>query len=249
MLILVYFGYIGGQNFNIKSNLTLTTIIERTYDNFSTREHWQKLDFPPIAYQIYSSPPTKNPIDMLNENPIIINWKQQSSNYLIEQYALENLNFLFFGPLKPHLFISNFTDYESIINYLAIGTSNAKRNSYLNWKTEYITPNFLDRIIKFPNIFWGNEILNSRIVINLILILLLFNIFFLNFILKDSLTTNLSLFLQFAIIFIFIAIWLTWHITVTYEMSRYLIPWSILLRLIVIISFSIVLDRIRFNIK
>lgn len=239
--IMIILLFIGSKNLEIKSNLTLTTIIERTYDDYSARQYWKQEDFPQIAYQIYSGTPTKNPIDLLNENFLIKSWKQQASNYTIEMYAIKNPSFLLLAPLKPSFFISNFTDFESIINSLTIGTTYKEKNYFLNVKTNNSNPNFLENLRAFPNFFWPNKFLNEKTFMILFLSLLLISLSYLKINL-NYLNKNIFNFILISILFILLATWLNWHITVTYELNRYLIPWAILLRIFSIITFMLVFE-------
>lgn len=243
--ILVIFVKIGNQNLDIKSNLTITTIIERTYDDYSARKYWENLDFPPIAYEVYSSQPTKNPIDMLNETPHIINWKQNSSKYLVESYALRNPGFLLLGPLKPNLYIKNFTDFESILNYIANGTSYKSENSFLNWRTGYFDSSIFQKLFSFPSFYWSSSPATSQLILIIIFTFFFINLILLNLNANKYTDIKIFIFIQITFLFILAAIWLTWHITVTYEMARYLVPWAIVLRVLLILSCVLVLDKVK----
>lgn len=224
--------YIGNQNYEIKNNLLMATIIERSFDDLESQSYWEKYDFPSIAYQIYSSEPNMNPIDMLNNSPQIKAWLRNAPDFIIETKALKDPLFLIFGPVNPDYFIKVFTDYESILNIISTGSTNISESHFLNADTDSLEPYFLNKLLVSPTIFWPNDLLNTKFFMIFFLAITLISLVILNY--SSWIKLKLFLFLNLSLIFIFFAIWSTWHITVTYEMKRYLVPWAIMLRIIFI---------------
>jgi hypothetical protein len=161
----------------------------------------------------------------------------------IEHFAINNPLFLTFGPLIPGLYISAFTENESVIVSLARGYRIDKNFSVINLKTSEPIPFFLDKL-NLPLLFWwsdSNEIQKNTMIIFISTILLFYMILYSNSFKIES-TTN-YLISNFLFVF-FIAVWSNWHISVTYELDRYLMPWAIEIRIIFIITLCIIVESL-----
>jgi len=238
-----FFIWLSRQNSEISGNVEITNIIERTFDDYESQKLYLDKGFPGIAYQQYSSKPFESPVDSTRALPQVKAWEMFEKRSPIEHFAINNPLFLTFGPLIPGLYISAFTENESVIVSLARGYRIDKNFSVINLKTSEPIPFFLDKL-NLPLLFWwsdSNEIQKNTMIIFFSTILLFYMILYSNRFKIES-TTN-YLISNFLFVF-FIAVWSNWHISVTYELGRYLMPWAIELRIIFIITLCIIVESL-----
>jgi len=231
---------IGRQNDIISNQVLITNVIERTYDDFSSQKWWLNLGLPAIAYQKYTSPYTLPPINMTRNSPQIKAWESGENNLLLEKSAFSNINYLVFAPLNPKAYVNVFTDYESIFTPLAKGTRLDTNYSYLNLDTSKAQ----ERVsLNLPLTLWWSD--NSFYSKFLLLIFLVPIILFLFLQTSNRYKfRNTNNFVQFFVLFFFLNVWAIWHISVTYELTRYLLPWAIFLRIISVISLIYSVDML-----
>ena len=236
-----FFIWLARQNSEISGNVEITNIIERTFDDYESQKWYSNQGFPGIAYQSYSSKPFERPIDLTRSLPQVKSWEMYEKKSPIEFFAINHPLFLIFGPLKPNSFVSTFTDNESVIVSLARGYRLDKNYSVINLKTSEMKPFFLANL-NLPTFFWwsDNKVIQKYSLVLLIsLIIFFFAIPFVkNF---GPIQTSSTIVSHLLFIFLF-AVWSNWHISVTYELDRYLMPWAVELRVIFIISLVVTID-------
>jgi len=227
---------LGRENNLINNQVVLTNVIERTYDDFAAQDWWLNRGLPAIAYQRYTAPYTLPPINMTRNSPQIKAWESGENSLLLERFAISDLKFLLFAPLDPKAFINVFTDHESIYAPLAKGTRLEANNSYLN-----LDPNQEPRAGKLDlplTLWWSDNTTYSKILLFVIFFpIILFLIF------RDQRNKFFTLF-QFFISFFALNVWAIWHISVTYELTRYLLPWAIFIRVLSIIAICLLIDLV-----
>lgn len=241
---------VGRQNNIISNQVLITNVIERTYDSYPSQKWWLDLGFPAIAYQNYTSPYTLPPVNMTRNTPQVKAWEDGENNLLLEKSAFSNIKFLFFAPLNPEAYIEVFTDYESIFIPFAKGSRLDTNYSYLNLDSSMTQ----ERVsLSLPLTFWWSDNSNySKILLFLILSpIILFLILQSNVRLNFKIANSL---IKFFVVFLILNVWAIWHISVTYELNRYLLPWAIFLRIISVISLICSIDilwnyRLQSNIK
>jgi ATP/ADP translocase len=105
-------------------------------------------------------------------------------------------------------------------------------------------PFFLEEL-NLPTTFWWQTESNSSKFLFLLLIFPVI-IFAYKSSRKDNVfTLGTKLSIYFLVLFAFMAIWANWHISVNYEMARYLMPWAIVLRVIFIICVVTLFENLR----
>jgi len=229
---------VGRQNNIISNQVLITNVIERTYDSYPSQKWWLDLGFPAIAYQNYTSPYTLPPVNMTRNTPQVKAWEDGENNLLLEKSAFSNIKFLFLAPLNPEAYIEVFTDYESIFIPFAKGSRLDTNYSYLNLDSSMTQ----ERVsLSLPLTFWWSDNSNySKILLFLILSpIILFLILQSNIGLNFKIANSL---VQFFVVFLILNVWAIWHISVTYELNRYLLPWAIFLRIISVISLICSID-------
>ena len=242
-IISCFFIWLSRQNEEISGNVEVTNIIERTFDDYPSQSWYLGKGFPGIAYQTYSSPPFEPPIGLTRSLPQVKAWEMFEKKSPIELYALQHPLFLLFGPLTPSHFIPTFTDNESVLVSLARGYRLDNNYEVINLKTSLAEPFFLEKL-DLPSLFWWSGDRNIQ-KISLILFCLVILFFYAinrpkKFIIDQNIRNALSVFL----IIFFVAIWSNWHISVTYELDRYIMPWAVEIRVIFIISLLAIVDSI-----
>lgn len=239
MIVNVWLINIGRQNNLIANQVVLTNIIERTYDDYLAQKWWLDSGLPAIAFQRYTSPYTLPPINMTRNSAQVKAWELGENNLVLEKFAFSDLRFLVFAPLDPKSYISVFTDHEAIFNPLAKGTRLASNNSYLN-----LEPNQKPGMknLNLPLTFWWSD--NANYSKALLVILILPIVLVLIFHSRKNYNSKL---IQIFIVFFAVNVWAIWHISVTYELTRYLLPWAIFLRIISIISLGSLIDLVIYS--
>jgi hypothetical protein len=244
LLVNIFFVWIARQNDEINSNVEVTNIIERSFDTFQSQSWWLDRGFPGIAYQAYSSPPTQPPIDTTRALPQVKAWEKFEKNSPIEIFALNHVDFLLFAPIIPSHFIPHFTDFESIYSPLSRGYRMDLNRAVTNLVSGNPEPFFLEEL-NLPTTFWWQTESNSSKFLFLLLIFPVI-IFAYKSSRKDNVfTLGTKLSIYFLVLFAFMAIWANWHISVNYEMARYLMPWAIVLRVIFIICVVTLFENLR----
>jgi hypothetical protein len=239
----IFFIVIARENDEINSNVEVTNIIERSFDTYALQNYWLELGFPGIAYQTYSSFPLQPPIDETRSLPQVKAWEQFEKNSPIEIYAIKNLDFLILAPIAPKLFIPHFTDFESILSPLVRGYRLDQNRSLPNLASGSSDPFYLEDM-NLPKTFWWQEKSNNSKLLFFILIapVLLF------LLLSIKISRKLPQATRHLIVFLLpiniVSIWASWHISVNYEMARYLMPWAISLRILFIITSVVLLERL-----
>jgi hypothetical protein len=236
-----FFIWLSRQNSVISSQVEITNIIERTFDDYDSQKWYLEQGFPGIAYQQYSSKPFEPPIGPTRSLPQVKAWELFEKKSPIERFAISHPMFLIFGPLTPSFFIPTFTENESAIVSLARGRPLDENYSLINLRTLERDPFFLTNL-NLPSFFWWSE---SKIIqkLSLVFFLTIILFFYATPYLKrfriDQTSNNL---VSHLLIVFFAGVWSNWHISVTYELDRYLMPWAIALRVIFIMALALTLD-------
>jgi hypothetical protein len=225
----------------ISSQVEITNIIERTFDDYNSQKWYLEQGFPGIAYQKYSSKPFEPPIRPTRSLPQVKAWELSEKKSPIERYAISHPLFLIFGPLIPSSYIPTFTENESAIVSLARGRPLDESYSLINLRTSEREPFFLANL-DLPSFFWWSE---SKIVqkVSMVFFLIIILFFFATpYIKRFSVDQTSNHLLSHLLIVFFAGVWSNWHISVTYELDRYLMPWAIALRIISIIALALTID-------
>jgi hypothetical protein len=236
-----FFIWLARQNAEISGNVEITNIIERTYDDYESQKWYLERGFPGIAYQQYSSKPFEPPIGPTRSLPQVKAWEIFEKSSPIEQFAINHPLFLIFGPLIPNSYISTFTDNESALVSLARGYRLDKNYSVTNLKTEEVKPFFLANL-NLPLLFWWSDNKQfQKFTMVLFTIIILF--YYATPYMKRFSINQTSDNLMSHFLFVFFAgVWSNWHISVTYELDRYLMPWAVELRIIFVFALVLTLD-------
>ena len=236
-----FFIWLARQNGEISGNVEITNIIERTYDDYESQKWYLERGFPGIAFQQYSSKPFEPPIGPTRSLPQVKAWEIFEKSSPIEHFAINHPLFLIFGPLIPNSYISTFTDNESALVSLARGYRLDKNYSVTNLKTSEVEPFFLANL-NLPLLFWwsnNKQFQKLTMVLFTIIILIYYATPYMK---KFNINqTSDNLMSHFLIVF-FAGVWSNWHISVTYELDRYLMPWAVELRIIFVFALVLTLD-------
>ena len=246
-----FFIYLGSQA-NITLKLVNTTnIIERSYDDLDLRRWYLQNDFPGISYTQYVLPQDEPPIQKVINSPQVKKWLQIQESDLVVKYLVEHPLFTIFAPLKPSLFIDGYTDFESIFPYLTMGTFNQNNTnlfSNLNAISMSREPDYLRALTSHRLPFWSTGKWAYSLFPSIIFLLIGLNLFLIR---KLKEYANEKNFITFLLIVAFLGIWSNWHFTVNYDMHRFLLPWSVLLRILAIFSLVSIVNQFslkrRFN--
>ena len=244
LILNIFFIWIARQNDEINSNVEVTNIIERSFDTYESQNWWLDRGFPGIAYQAYSSPPYQPPIDTTRALPQVKAWEIFEKNSPIELFAMSHLDYLVLAPILPRYFIPHFTDFESIYSPLSRGYRMDQNRLMTNLVSGKVEPFFLENLNLPATIWWQTESGESKF---LFLILLLPIILYTykstrkGGVINPGVARSVFLLVSFTLM----AIWANWHISVNYEMARYLMPWAIVLRILFIICTIALIDNLR----
>ena len=236
-----FFIWLARQNGEISGNVEITNIIERTYDDYESQKWYLERGFPGIAFQQYSSKPFEPPIGPTRSLPQVKAWEIFEKSSPIEHFAINHPLFLIFGPLIPNSYISTFTDNESALVSLARGYRLDKNYSVTNLKTSEVEPFFLANL-NLPLLFWwsdNKQFQKFTMVLFTIIILIYYATPYMKKFRINQTSDNLMS--HFLIVF-FAGVWSNWHISVTYELDRYLMPWAVELRIIFVFALVLTLD-------
>jgi hypothetical protein len=241
VLFTIFLIWISRQNDEINNNVEVTNIIERTYDDFGSQIWFKNRGFPSIAYQTYASPPFQVPINATRALPQMKAWEMYEKKIPIEQFAIKHPLFLLFAPLKPSFFIKPFTDNESVLASISRGYRQDKNVNMINLRTSNTSPFFLAQF-DLPLLVWwsdNKDVQKFMLIIYSFVILLVLTIHFCQKLIFDH---QFDFLIKILLAIFFVAVWANWHISVTYELDRYLMPWAILLRIIFILCLTQLLD-------
>jgi hypothetical protein len=241
VLFTIFLIWISRQNDEINNNVEVTNIIERTYDDFGSQIWFKNRGFPSIAYQTYASPPFQVPINATRALPQMKAWEMYEKKIPIEQFAIKHPLFLLFAPLKPSFFIKPFTDNESVSASISRGYRQDKNVNMINLRTNNTSPFFLAQF-DLPLLVWWSEnkdVQKFMLISYSFVILLVLTIHFWQKLIFDH---QFDFLIKILLAIFFVAVWANWHISVTYELDRYLMPWAILLRIIFILCLTQLLD-------
>ncbi len=249
LIFTTFFIYLGSQA-NITLKLVNTTnIIERSYDDLELRQWYLQNDFPGISYTQYVLPQDEPPIAKVINSPQVKKWLQVQGSDLVIKYLIEHPLFTIFAPLKPSLFIDGYTDFESIFPYLTMGTINQNNtNLFSNINAINMTrePDYLRALTSNKLPFWSTGKWAYSLFPSIIFLLIGVNLYMIR---KLKNYTNEKNFITFLMIVTFLGIWSNWHFTVNYDMHRFLLPWSVLLRILAIFSLVSIVNQISLNKK
>jgi hypothetical protein len=244
LIFISFFIYIGSQA-NVTLKLVNTTnIIERSYDDLDLKRWYLWNDFPAISYTQYVLPQDEPPIEKVMNSPQVKKWLQIQGSDLVIKYLIEHPLFTIFAPVKPSLFIDGYTDFESIFPYLTMGTihqNNTNLFSNLNAITMSREPDYLRALTSNRLPFWSTGKWAYNLFPSIIFFLIGVNLLMTRKLKNYSNERNLIIFL---LIFTFLGIWSNWHFTVNYDMHRFLLPWSVSLRILAIFSFVSIVNQI-----
>jgi hypothetical protein len=244
VIVNIFFIVIARQNDEINSMVEVTNIIERSFDTYALQNYWLEIGFPGIAYQAYSSFPLEPPIGKTRALPQVKAWEQFEKNSPIEIYAVKNLDFLIFAPIKPNLFIPHFTDFESILSTIVRGYRLDQNRLLPNLASGTSEPFYLEDMNLLRTFWWQEKSNQSKLLFLVLLAPILL------FLLQSAkISSKLPQASRHLIIFLlpitFVSIWASWHISANYEMGRYLMPWAISLRILFIVTFVVLLERLK----
>ena len=236
-----FFIWLARQNGEISGNVEITNIIERTYDDYESQKWYLERGFPGIAYQQYSSKPFEPPIGPTRSLPQVKAWEIFEKSSPIEHFAINHPLFLIFGPLIPNSYISTFTENESALVSLARGYRLDKNYSVTNLKTSGVEPFFLANL-NLPLLFWWSDNKQFQKFTMVLFIIIILIYYATPYMKKFNINqTSDNLMSHFLIVF-FAGVWSNWHISVTYELDRYLMPWAVELRIIFVFALVLTLD-------
>ena len=241
VLFTIFLIWISRQNDEINNNVEVTNIIERTYDDFGSQIWFKNRGFPSIAYQTYASPPFQIPINATRSLPQMKAWEIYEKKFPIEQFAIKHPLFLLFAPLKPNFFIKPFTDNESVAASISRGYRQDKNVNVINLRTSNTSPFFLEQF-DLPLLIWwsdNKDVQRLMLIVYSFVILLVLTIHVCQKLIFDR---QFDFLIKTLLAIFFVAVWANWHISVTYELDRYLMPWAILLRIIFILCLMQLLD-------
>ena len=231
---------IARQNEEHDKNLAISNIVEKTYDDFKSQSWWLERGFPSIAYQLYSSPPFQTPVNMVRSSPQVKAWEQFESHLPTEGYALSHPTYLLFAPLDPKNYINTFTDSESVIPALAKGTQVFENPNYTNLVSGEYVPSFLEKLNLTRTFWWSTSSAVSKIfLVSFLFVILVYQVR--NLFKRFSSKQNLIINFYFGIFVL--AVWANWHVSVAYELTRYIMPWAILLRIIFVFSIIVLIEE------
>ena len=241
-----------GSQANITLKLVNTTnIIERSYDDLDLRRWYLQNDFPGISYTQYVLPQDEPPIEKVINSPQVKKWLQIQESDLVIKYLIEHPLFTIFAPLKPSQFIDGYTDFESIFPYLTMGTihqNNTNLFSNLNAINMSREPDYLRALTSNRLPFWSTGKWAYGLFPSIIFLLIGLNLVLIR---KFKDYANEKNLITFLLIVAFLGIWSNWHFTVNYDMHRFLLPWSVLLRILAIFSLVSIVNQFslkrRFN--
>lgn len=242
-----FFFHVSTKNKFIEQQVTLVNIIERSYDNYQLRKYWLNEGFPAITYQVYSSPPFKTPVQMVNDLPQVKSWKIFDYQNPMEQYILTNPLFAILAPVNPQLFIPYYSFYESVFVPLSTGVIELEKTNDLNLRTLSTQPNYFDSINTSRFYYWPT----SKFGIKFLMIFIFVNIIIFYLVnLKLKKDQKLRFLISIIFLFFIMGTWANWNMALTYTLDRLLTPWSVVLKLIFIITliFNLEALRNRFNI-
>ena len=229
----LFFYIISMKNKFIEQQVTLVNVIERSYDSYELRKYWLEKDFPAIAYQVYASPPFKTPVQMVNDLPQVKAWKMSDYKSPMEKFTLSHPLFALLAPVMPQLFIPHFSFYESIFVPLATGVIELDQTNDINLKTKKTQPNYFDSINTSRYFYWPTSEIGIKILMNFIFLnLILF--YYLQSKFKNY--SKLTLLTNFLFTFFCLGSWANWNIALTYTLDRLLTPWSVILKVIFILT-------------
>jgi hypothetical protein len=249
LIFTTFFIYLGSQA-NITLKLVNTTnIIERSYDDLDLRRWYLQNDFPGISYTQYVLPQDEPPIEKVINSPQVKKWLQTQESDLVIKYLIDHPLFTIFAPLKPSIFIDGYTDFESIFPYLTMGTihqNNTNLFSNLNAINMSREPDYLRALTSNRLPFWSTSKWAYILFPTTIFLLIWLNLLMIRKLKDYAIEKN---FISFFLIVAFLGIWSNWHFTVNYDMHRFLLPWSVLLRILAILSFVSIVNQISLNKK
>ncbi len=243
LIFTTFFIYLGSQA-NITLKLVNTTnIIERSYDDLDLRRWYLQNDFPGISYTQYVLPQDEPPIEKVINSPQVKKWLQTQESDLVIKYLIDHPLFTIFAPLKPSIFIDGYTDFESIFPYLTMGTihqNNTNLFSNLNAINMSREPDYLRALTSNRLPFWSTSKWAYILFPTTIFLLIWLNLLMIRKLKDYAIEKN---FISFFLIVAFLGIWSNWHFTVNYDMHRFLLPWSVLLRILAIFSLVSIVNR------
>ena len=243
LIFTTLFIYLGSQA-NITLKLVNTTnIIERSYDDLDLKSWYLQNDFPGISYTQYVLPQDEPPIEKVINSPQVKKWLQIQESDLVIKYLIEHPLFTIFAPLKPSLFIDGYTDFESIFPYLTMGTINQNNTnlfSNLNAINMSREPDYLRALTSNRLPFWSTGKWAYGLFPSIIFLLVGLNLVLIRKLKEYANEKNL---ITFLLIVAFLGIWSNWHFTVNYDMHRFLLPWSVLLRILAIFSLVSIVNQ------
>jgi hypothetical protein len=143
--------------------------------------------------------------------------------------------------LIPNSYISTFTENESALVSLARGYRLDKNYSVTNLKTSGVEPFFLANL-NLPLLFWWSDNKQFQKFTMVLFIIIILIYYATPYMKKFNINqTSDNLMSHFLIVF-FAGVWSNWHISVTYELDRYLMPWAVELRIIFVFALVLTLD-------
>jgi hypothetical protein len=247
LMAILFLIFLGEQARVTQNLVNITNIIERSFDDTDVKKWYIDKEFPSIAYTQYILPQDEPPIGKVISTPQVKKWMQDGGENLVLQYIFSHPFFMLFGPIKPSLFLNNYTDFESIYPHISMGTINQNNTnlfSTLNGITMDRSPDYLRALESNRLPFWSSNKLSYGLFPGLLLLLILIQ---LTIGLKKDQYSSLNTFINYSFLLAIVGIWSNWHFTLNYDMQRYLLPWSLLLRIIALTSFIALMERLSLN--
>jgi hypothetical protein len=236
-----FFIWLARQNSEISGNVEITNIIERTFDDYDSQKWYLEQGFPGIAYQQYSSKPYEPPIGPTRSLPQVKAWELTEKKSPIERFAISHPLFLIFGPLIPSYYIPTFTDNESALVSLARGRPLDESYSLINLKSSAPQTFFLAHL-NLPTLFWWSADKNFQKISMAVFTIVILFFYVASYLKKLRIYQSSNILISHLLIVFFAGVWSNWHISVTYELDRYLMPWAIVLRIIFVMALVVSLD-------
>jgi hypothetical protein len=228
---------------NISSNnaihdrqLSTTLIIEKAFFSDELRNYWLEQGFPAEAFTVYGGPPFDIPIQSVRKLHSIKLWENNTETNPSFRLIQNRPLYALVAPVAPGVYIDNYGYINSILPALASGTDYVENQEfrdgrYPDQKTKWITNWNLPKTF-----FWSNNFINQKIIlVALFMNLVLFMLFTLS---KSRNQNDSSTALMYISLLFLSAVWANWLLT-AYNYERYLIPYSVGLRIIAIVTFCL----------
>lgn len=222
--------------------LSTTSIIEKSFFSEELRNYWLGQGFPAEAFTVYGGPPFNIPIQAVRSLHSVKLWENNTESNPSFRLFKNRPIYTLVAPLAPNIYITNYGYLNSVLPALASGTDYVQNQEfrdsrYLGQKSDWIKNWNLPKTF-----FWSDNFLNQKII----LIFMFSNLMifaFTSFSRSQNHNYSNTTLIIISLVFL-LAIWVNWLLT-AYNYERYLIPYSVGLRVICIVIFCLNLDTLR----